>query len=74
VARQPIFDLSGALAGYDPLYHRSASSLFADGSTKCQMGVDVVVHSFLEVGLDRITRGRTGFLNFSAEMRRTGTR
>jgi len=68
VARQPIFDLSGNLSGYELLYRGSASSRFADGSTKCQMGVDVVVHSFLEVGLNRITRGKTGFLNFSGEM------
>jgi c-di-GMP phosphodiesterase len=68
VARQPIFDLSGELSGYELLYRSSASSRCADGVTTFQMGVDVVVHSFLEVGLQRITHGRTGFLNFSGDM------
>lgn len=32
------------------------------------MSIDVVVQSFLEVGLENITRGRKGFINFGREM------
>jgi c-di-GMP phosphodiesterase len=68
IARQPIFDTAGNVAGYELLYRRSADSRFADGSDTRQMSVDVVAQSFLEVGLERITRGKPGFLNFDREM------
>ncbi|MEX2584376.1 MAG: EAL domain-containing protein, partial [Gemmatimonadota bacterium] len=68
VARQPIFDRSGDVVGYELLYRRSAQSRFADGSDSSQMSRDVVIQSFLEVGLDKITRGKTGFINFGREM------
>ena len=68
VARQPIFDLTGEVAAYELLYRRSAQSRFADGSDSAQMSRDVVIQSFLEVGLDRITRGKAGFINFGREM------
>src|SRR3712207_5991631 len=32
------------------------------------MSVDVIIQSLLEVGLERITLGRTAYLNFSREM------
>lgn len=68
VARQPIFDLSGDLGGYELLYRRGSLSQAADGTSTSQMSLDVIIQSFLEIGLDRITRGKVGFLNFSREM------
>jgi c-di-GMP phosphodiesterase len=68
VARQPIFNLTGEVVAYELLYRRGAQSRFADGTDTAQMSRDVVIQSFLEVGLDRITRGKAGFLNFSREM------
>jgi c-di-GMP phosphodiesterase len=68
VARQPIFDLKGEVIAYELLYRRNAQSRFADGTDTAQMSRDVVIQSFLEVGLDRITRGKAGFINFGREM------
>jgi EAL and modified HD-GYP domain-containing signal transduction protein len=68
VARQPIFDSAGELDGYELLYRGGAQSVRADGTSTEQMSLDVIIQSFLEIGLDRITRGRTAYLNFSRQM------
>src|SRR5215217_5368855 len=68
VARQPIFSLGGDVEGYELLYRRGAQSLAADGASTRQMSVDVIIQSLLEIGLERITLGKTAFLNFSREM------
>jgi c-di-GMP phosphodiesterase len=68
VARQPIFDLRGHVSGYELLYRRSAQSGYADGVSTGQMSRDVVIQTFLEVGLDKITQGKCGYINFAREM------
>jgi c-di-GMP phosphodiesterase len=68
VARQPIFNLGGGVEGYELLYRRGSQSVAADGASTRQMSVDVIIQSLLEVGLERITLGRTAYLNFSREM------
>jgi EAL and modified HD-GYP domain-containing signal transduction protein len=73
VARQPIFDTAGGLDGYELLYRGGAGSVRADGTSTEQMSLDVIIQSFLEIGLDRITRGRTAYLNFSRHMLLSGS-
>ena len=68
VARQPIFNLGGGVEGYELLYRRGAQSVAADGASTRQMSVDVIIQSLLEIGLERITLGRTAWLNFSRDM------
>ena len=68
VARQPIFNLGGDVEGYELLYRRGAQSVAADGASTRQMSVDVIIQSLLEIGLERITLGRTAWLNFSRDM------
>ena len=68
VARQPIFDSAGELDGYELLYRGGAESRSADGTSTEQMSLDVIIQSFLEIGLERITRGKTAYLNFSRQM------
>ncbi|HET8655393.1 MAG TPA: HDOD domain-containing protein [Longimicrobiaceae bacterium] len=72
VARQPIFDHDGELSGYELLYRRGAQSRAADGQSTSQMSLDVITQSFLEIGLDRITRGKRAFINFSRDMLLSG--
>jgi EAL and modified HD-GYP domain-containing signal transduction protein len=72
VARQPIFDHDGELSGYELLYRRSAQSRAADGQSTSQMSLDVITQSFLEIGLERITRGKRAFINFSRDMLLSG--
>lgn len=68
LARQPIFDRSGDTVAYELLYRRTAESRYADGDDANRMSLDVVVQSFLEVGIERITQGKTGFINFGKTM------
>lgn len=73
VARQPIFDLRGEAVAYELLYRRTGESLAADGESRGQMSLDVIIQTFLEIGLQRITQGKLGFLNFSREMLLNGS-
>lgn len=68
VARQPIFDAAGRLDGYELLYRSHAASLSADGASREQMSLDVLIQSVLEIGIERITGGSTAYLNFSRRM------
>lgn len=68
LARQPIFDGRGDVTAYELLYRRTAQSRYADGDDTNRMSLDVVIQSFLEVGLDKITQGKAGFINFGRDM------
>lgn len=68
LARQPIFDAAGRLDGYELLYRSGATSLSADGASREQMSLDVMIQSVLEMGIERITGGSTAYLNFSRQM------
>jgi EAL and modified HD-GYP domain-containing signal transduction protein len=68
VARQPIYDTSSRLIGYELLYRTNAQENWASGADPKQMSSDVIIHSVLNIGLDRITGGRTAFLNFTSDM------
>ena len=74
VARQPIFDRPRQVPAYELLYRRGAARASrADGTSAEQMSLDVIIQSFLEIGLERITQGKLGFLNFSREMLLSGS-
>lgn len=68
VARQPIFDARRELAGYELLYRHSAEAGGAQPGDPNRMSSDVIVHNFLEAGLERLTGGLRGFVNFTREM------
>jgi len=72
VARQPIFGTSGDVAGYELLYRRTATDTAASGVRRSVIAADVVAHSFLHFGLDRLTAGRRAYVNFTREMLLTG--
>jgi c-di-GMP phosphodiesterase len=67
VARQPIFDLRNQLFGYELLYRSNAAINAATGATAEQMASKVIIHSFVDIGLQRITGDKAGFLNCSRE-------
>jgi c-di-GMP phosphodiesterase len=68
VARQPIFDRAGALFAYELLYRRTGAHTVAEGVTADVMASEVLVHAFLNFGIDRMTGGHRAFLNFTREM------
>lgn len=68
VARQPIFDIRRRVVGYELLYRRSAGARSAQPTDPNRMSSDVIVQNFLEAGLDRLTEGLRGYVNFTREM------
>ena len=68
VARQPIFDADHAIHGYELLYRRTAHARGAGAGDPDRMSSDVIIQGFLEIGLERLTGGRPGFVNFGREM------
>jgi EAL and modified HD-GYP domain-containing signal transduction protein len=68
VARQPIFDSKGELYAYELLYRRTGVTSIAEGVSSDVMASEVLVHTFLNIGMDRMTGGHRAFLNFTREM------
>lgn len=68
VARQPIFRGDGDLAGYELLYRRVATETAAGAGDRTIMAADVIVHAFVNIGLDQLTSGRSAFVNFTRDM------
>ncbi|MEP7381240.1 MAG: HDOD domain-containing protein [Gemmatimonadota bacterium] len=68
VARQPIFDVAGDTYAYELLYRRTGVSSVAEGVSSDVMASEVLVHTFLNIGMDRMTGGHRAFLNFTREM------
>jgi c-di-GMP phosphodiesterase len=72
VARQPIFGTAGDVDGYELLYRRTARDTAATGARRSVMAADVIVHSFLHIGLERLTSGRAAYVNFTRDMLLSG--
>jgi len=68
VARQPIFGTAGDVAGYELLYRRASTDTAACGVERSVMAADVIVHAFINIGLDQLTSGRSAFMNFTRDM------
>jgi EAL and modified HD-GYP domain-containing signal transduction protein len=68
VARQPILDRDGKLVGYELLYRTSLEQNWASGADARTMSSDVIIHSVLNMGLERITGGLTAFVNITSDM------
>ncbi len=67
VARQPIFDRNRHAVAYELLFRDGlgGSAVFADGTRATQ---DVLSHSYLTIGLDRLTGGRPAYINFTRDL------
>jgi len=72
VARQPIFDRKGEMFAYELLYRRTGAHTVADGITADVMASEVLVHTFLNIGLDRVTGGARAFINCTRDMLLSG--
>ncbi len=64
VARQPIFDQSMGLYGYE-LLHRSSQNNFYEGGDDEQTTAELITNSFLVIGFNELIDGTRGFINFS---------
>jgi EAL and modified HD-GYP domain-containing signal transduction protein len=72
VARQPIFGASGDLMAYELLHRRNPRENWAEGNNPDAMASDVLVHAFLNIGMERMTDGHRAYLNFTREMLTSG--
>lgn len=67
IGRQPIFNLYGQVVAYELLYRNKNINSFpmvdADYAT-----VDVLVNSFLSIGIKEVTRGKPCFVNFTENL------
>lgn len=69
VARQPIFDRQDRLVAYELLYRQNPAENFVNGSvSSTQMANDTLVRSLLTMGLERVTGGKTAFVNVNREV------
>lgn len=68
IARQPIFDAETAICGYELLYRRAEHDTRAEAGDPSRMSSDVIVQSFLEIGLEHLTGGKRGYVNFGRQM------
>jgi c-di-GMP phosphodiesterase len=68
LARQPIFDETGKLVAYELLYRRTGDVDQADATSREIMAAEVLVNSFLNIGIDRVTGEAKAYLNFTREM------
>ncbi len=67
VARQPIFDRRQKVVAYELLYRTSEDNINIekDGSLATS---EVITTSFLNIGLDKLTRRKKAFINFTREL------
>jgi c-di-GMP-related signal transduction protein len=67
VARQPIFDVNEEKAAYELLYRHNQLNIFPniDGDTAT---ADVIINSFLNIGIDALSSGKPCFINFTENL------
>ncbi len=67
VARQPIFNMYEQIVGYELLYRNKLENRFphvnSDNAT-----VDVLVNTFLSIGIDEVAQGKPAFVNFTGNL------
>lgn len=67
IARQPIFDRTNKVYGYELLY-REAGSNFYTGSNGDSATSSVITGTFLEMGIGTLTGGKKAFINFTDQL------
>ena len=67
IARQPIFDKSMKIYGYELLYRQSGDNFFT-GIDDDQATAELIYNAFLVMGLQDLTDGANAFINFSKEL------
>ena len=67
VARQPIFDRNGETTAYELLYRNNDLNMFPniDGD---QATADVIINSYLNIGLESLSAGKPCFINFTENL------
>ncbi|MFZ0429667.1 MAG: EAL domain-containing protein [Acidobacteriota bacterium] len=72
VARQPIFDRSRRVQGYELLFRKSLENVARVSDGRAATG-HVLSASYLDIGLEQLTAGMPAFINFGRELLLDGT-
>ena len=67
VARQPIFHRAKNVHGYELLFRSGRENRY-DGTDGDACTLDVIANSFATIGLDELTAGHRGFINFTRNL------
>lgn len=67
VGRQPIFDMYEQIVGYELLYRNKQENRFPNVDSDLAT-VNVLVNSFLSIGIDKVSQGKPAFVNFSGNL------
>jgi c-di-GMP-related signal transduction protein len=67
VARQPIFTNNKEVFGYELLYRNNQENNFSDINGD-EATAEVIINSFLNIGIDEISNGKPCFLNFTEKL------
>ncbi|MBU0484767.1 MAG: HDOD domain-containing protein [Proteobacteria bacterium] len=70
IARQPIFRKNKRVFGYELLFRSSLDNFFDPAEDGVKASSNVIVDSFLLIGINNITQGKKAFINFTQEMLR----
>lgn len=67
LARQPIFNRNQSVVGYELLHRSSATNRFMgiDGDVASS---ELIANAFLGIGIDKVTRGKRAFINFTKKL------
>ncbi|MDR1204720.1 MAG: HDOD domain-containing protein [Peptococcaceae bacterium] len=69
IARQPIFDTRQNVYGYELLYRQGThSNAFNSAVDADEASSKVMVDSFLDIGINKITDGKKAFVNFTKNL------
>lgn len=71
VARQPIFDLNEKTVAYELLYRSSTVNKYRHTNGD-QATTDVIVNSFLNIGIKELSNGKPCFINFTEKLLKLG--
>lgn len=67
VARQPIFSACEEVYGYELLYRSSNGNFFPDIDGD-RATAEVIINSFLNIGMDELAKGKPCFVNFTENL------
>ncbi|MBU8878756.1 EAL domain-containing protein [Bacillus sp. FJAT-29790] len=68
VARQPIFNANEEVFAYELLYRSSEEVNAFPNLNGDQATADVIINSFLNIGIDRLSNGKPCFINFTGNL------
>ena len=67
IGRQPIFNRDEEIVAYELLYRNNHVNQFPQMDSD-KATIDVLIHSFLTIGIQEISNGRPSFINFTENL------